>query len=136
MAAVHQPRRGRSATSRVAVTIAAVAGAVATIAGLVAATSGAADASYARDIQPIFNRSCVTCHPSSYPYLDLRPGRSFHALVGVVSNINPAYELVLPGRPQFSFLLLHPPDPSDAMLLTGHERVLIARWIAQGAPDN
>jgi hypothetical protein len=128
--------RPRSTIKRVAPAAAALAVAIAVTATLVRATSGAAGVSYARDIQPMFDRSCVACHPTSYPYLDLRPGRSFHALVGVVSTIDPAYELVLPGRPQLSFLLLHPPDPSDAMLLSGRQRALIARWIVQGAPNN
>jgi hypothetical protein len=112
--------------------LAAVASAV-----LVAARGGAArPVSYRADVQPIFDRSCTGCHPASYPYLDLRRGRSYAQLVGVPAATNPAFARVLPGRPDLSYLLLHPPDPSNAGLLTRADRRVIARWIAAGAPDD
>ena len=42
---------------------------------------------------------------------------------------------VLPGRPELSYLLTHPPDPSNANLLTAPERRAIERWILAGAPE-
>ena len=92
--------------------------------------------SFARQVQPIFDGKCVACHPVSYEYLDLRPGRSYADLVGVVSPLAPAFERVLPGRPELSFLLTHMPDPSRENLLTAREKELISRWIAEGARDN
>jgi hypothetical protein len=92
--------------------------------------------SYSRDVQSIFDAKCVSCHPVAYPYLDLRRGRSYAQLVGVVSPLSPAFERVLPGRPELSYLLTHVPDPSRRHLLGLDERSLIARWISQGAKDN
>ena len=103
--------------------------------GLVARPSSGA-VSYRRDVQPLFDAKCVTCHPVAYPYLDLRPGRSYRQLVGVVSPLSPAFERVLPGRPDLSYLLTHLPDPSRRHLLTAAERALLARWIRSGAKDN
>jgi hypothetical protein len=104
---------------------------------LVAARGSAEPAvSYRADVQPIFDRSCTGCHPASYPYLDLRPGRSYAQLVHVPAATNPAFARVLPGRPDLSYLLIHPPDPSNAALLTPADRRLIARWIAAGARDD
>ena len=92
--------------------------------------------SFAADVQPIFDRKCVACHPVSYPYLDLRRGRSYEQLVRVSARTRPAFERVLPGRPELSYLLTHPPDPSLRDLLTEGERALIARWIDEGARNN
>ena len=105
---------------------------------LVAAASGgrAARVSYARDVQPLFDRKCTSCHPVSYPYLDLRAGRSYDQLVHVPAATAPAFARVLPGRSELSYLLTHPPDPSLRDLLTEDERELLIRWIDEGARDD
>jgi hypothetical protein len=107
------------------------------IAVLVSAAAAGRDdhVSYARDVQPLFDRKCTTCHPVSYPYLDLRRGRSYVELVRVPAATAPAFARVLPGRPELSYLLTHPPDPSLRDLLTGGERELLVRWIRQGARE-
>lgn len=92
--------------------------------------------SFAQEIQPILDRKCTACHPVSYPYLDLRPGRAYDELVRVSAVTAPAFARVLPGRPELSYLLTHPPDPSLRDLLTDEERGLIAAWIRQGARRN
>jgi uncharacterized membrane protein len=92
--------------------------------------------SFDGDVQPIFDRKCTTCHPASYPYLDLRRGRSYGDLVGVPARTRPAFARVLPGRAELSYLLTHPPDPSLTGLLTDEELELIARWIDEGAENN
>lgn len=89
--------------------------------------------SYARDVQPLFDRKCTSCHPVSYPYLDLRSGSSYDDLVRVSAATAPAFARVLPGRPELSYLLTHPPDPSLRDLLTENERELLVRWIREGA---
>jgi hypothetical protein len=118
--------------------IAAGAVAVATPAGLALALGGgeSAGVSFAADVQPIFDTKCVVCHPTSYEYLDLRPGRSYLDLVRVSSALQPAFERVLPGRPELSFLLTHVPDPSREGLLSADDERVIATWIAEGARDN
>ena len=131
-------RRGAVRWRRGAV-LAAVGAAVVAGASVLAGAGGHAEArtvSFAHDVQPILDRSCTSCHPVSYPYLDLRAGRSYDELVRVPAATNPAFHRVLPGRPELSYLLTHPPDPSNASLLDGAELRLIERWIAEGAPDN
>ncbi len=104
--------------------------------GAAAAVGRGGHVSYARDVQPLFDRKCTTCHPVSYPYLDLRRGRSYDQLVRVPAQTAPAFARVLPGRPELSYLLTHPPDPSLRDLLTADERELLASWIRAGARDD
>jgi hypothetical protein len=88
------------------------------------------------DVQPIVDNKCTSCHPVSYPYLDLRRGRAYDDLVGVPAATAPAFERVRPARPELSYLLTHPPDPSLEGLLTLSERKTIEAWIREGARDN
>lgn len=105
--------------------------------GVAAARSGrAAPVSFSRDVQPIFDGKCTACHPVSYPYLDLRRGRSYDDLIRVQAATAPAFERVLPGRPELSYLLTHPPDPSLRGLLSARDRKTISDWIRAGAKDN
>jgi hypothetical protein len=101
-----------------------------------AGCGGGPAVSFSDDVQPIFDRKCTACHPVAYPYLDLRPGRSYEQLVRVSARTRPAFERVLPGRPELSYLLTHPPDPSLRGLLSDEELELLARWIDEGAKDN
>jgi hypothetical protein len=91
---------------------------------------------FGAEVQPIFDAKCVSCHPVAYPYLDLRPGQSYDDLVRVSAATRPAFERVLPGQPELSYLLTHPPDPSQRDLLTRDERETIAAWIRAGAKDD
>lgn len=91
---------------------------------------------FGADVQPIFDQKCVSCHPVAYPYLDLRRGHSYDDLVRVSAATKPAFERVLPGRPELSYLLTHPPDPSLRDLLTRDERGTIAAWIRAGARND
>lgn len=111
--------------------------AIATAPSLLPARQGRSEGvSFAGDVQPIFTAKCAVCHPVSYQYLDLRPGRSYDDLVRVSSALQPAFERVLPGRPELSYLLTHVPDPSRESLLTPRDRAVIERWIVEGAKDN
>ncbi len=91
---------------------------------------------FGADVQPIFDHKCVSCHPVAYPYLDLRRERSYEDLVRVSAATRPAFQRVLPGRPELSYLLVHPPDPSLRDLLTSDERATITDWIRAGARDD
>jgi hypothetical protein len=113
---------------------AAAALAVAALAAL--RPGGTEPVSFSGEIQPIFDRKCTACHPVSYPYLDLRRGRSYDDLVRVSARTAPAFERVLPGRPELSYLLTHPPDPSLEDLLSPADRKAISAWIREGARDN
>ena len=125
-------RRGLLAVAAAGLLAAAVAVPLGTSVG----SGSAQPISFAADVQPIFDQSCTACHPTSYPYLDLRRGRSYAQLLRVPAATNPAFARVLPGRPELSYLLTHPPDPSNAALLGERERRIIERWIDEGAPDN
>lgn len=103
---------------------------------LVGRDADASPVSFSRDIQPIFDVKCAVCHPVSYDYLDLRRGHSYDDLVRVSSALQPAFERVLPGRPELSYLLTHVPDPSREGLMTDLDRSLIERWILEGAKNN
>lgn len=114
-----------------------VAGGITSAAGIIAAgSSDGAAVSFRRDVQPIFDAKCVVCHPVAYPYLDLRRDRAYRQLVRVPSPLAPGFERVLPARPDLSYLLIHPPEPSNRGLLDAAERRTIARWIRDGAHDN
>jgi hypothetical protein len=120
----------RLGLSIVAVVAAGVAGALA-----LASRDGMAPR-FSADVQPIFDRKCVACHPVAYPYLNLRRGHSYRDLYRVSAATRPAFERVVPRRPDLSYLLVHPPDPSLRDLLSDAERTTIAGWIAAGARDD
>ncbi len=103
---------------------------------LAACGGGRAGVSFESDVQPIFDGKCVSCHPVAYPYLDLRAGRAYDDLYRVSARTRPAFERVLPYRPELSYLLTHPPDPSLRDLLSADERDTITRWILEGARRN
>ncbi len=91
---------------------------------------------FATDVQPIFDGKCIACHPVAYPYLDLRRGKSYADLVRVSAATRPAFERVVPGKPEFSYLVIHPPDPSLRGVLTRDDRETIVAWIKAGAKND
>jgi mono/diheme cytochrome c family protein len=103
---------------------------------------GPTPVSYASEIQPIFDASCVRCHgEGGSGGLDLRPGDSHGNLVGVISqNYAPAV-LVVAGEPTDSVLYEKIADtgrfggvmPPGAGALPDEEIALIRRWIEEGA---
>jgi hypothetical protein len=113
-----------------------VAAVAVTAVALILATRDGNAPRFAADVQPIFDAKCVACHPVAYPYLDLREGRSYDDLVRVPAETRPAFHRVLPGRPELSYLLTHPPDPSLRGLVSSDERETIAAWIRAGARDD
>jgi hypothetical protein len=113
-----------------------VAAVAVTAVALILATRDGNAPRFAADVQPIFDAKCVACHPVAYPYLDLREGRSYDDLVRVPAETRPAFHRVLPGRPELSYLLTHPPDPSLRGLVTSDERETFAAWIRAGARDD
>ena len=70
---------------------------------------GCPTVSFARNIQPIFNRSCATssqCHgPNGAQGLDLTTGNSIGNTVNVRSTQIPRRVLIRPGVPDESYLL-------------------------------
>jgi hypothetical protein len=129
-------QRQRIPNRRLLIGAAVLAGLAVFLATATLPADGGDPVSFSGDVQPIFDNKCASCHPVSYPYLDLRRGRSYDELVGVTAATAPAFERVLPARPELSYLLTHPPDPSLAGLLTRAERRTIEAWIREGARDN
>lgn len=104
----------------------------------------------ARDVQPILDRRCAFggCHSaaSRQAGLALVAGASHAALVGHAARLSPGDTLVVAGDSARSWLLRMIGDdagarrgfsrmPLAASPLTPNQRETIARWIAQGAPE-
>ena len=97
--------------------------------------------SFAQQIQPIFDASCVGCHGiGGNAGLDLRTGFSHANLVNVAAQAS-AGTLVAPGNSADSVLLnrltgnglgLMPPGGA----LGASTLDLVTRWIDEGAPDH
>jgi hypothetical protein len=108
--------------------------------------------SFARDVQPIFTRQCVSCHTAGSPTstfaglnMVLTQGNAFDSLVNQPSGQRDDLTLVVPGDAESSLLWLkvssnNPPVGSTMPLLgaplTGDELATIRDWINQGAEDN
>lgn len=111
----------------------------------------------------IFKTSCVFsgCHNGGQTdagRMDLREGMAHASIVGIDSNVDPGRQIVNPGNPAASYLLLmlgevepgeaDPPTvappasiglmPQNAggMLLCSQKRQAIVRWIEAGALDD
>lgn len=99
-----------------------------------------------RDVQPIFNVTCLGCHlhGRAIGSLDLAPGVAHESLVGAPSTQSPLL-LVSPGAPEASYLLhklagTHAEVgghgdrmPVGARTLTAEQLERVRRWIAEGA---
>ncbi len=104
----------------------------------------------------VFSASCAfsTCHGSSAPKgeLDLRPGKSYAALVGRPSARDPEHVLVVPGDPDASYLIdllygrgkptvarhtsatiMPPPDTG---VLEESWKAAVREWVTRGARDD
>ena len=115
-------------------------GALAAFAVLHAASDGAANAQgtvqFARDVWPIFESKCVTCHGPEDQFNDLRLDSKDRILKGGKNG-----KVVVPGDPAKSPMYVRvslPPDDLDIMPaegdpLTAAQIDAIKRWIAEGA---
>jgi len=111
-------------------------------------TTSTSGVSLVKDIQPIFNSSCVVCHQGAgQGGLTLEPGKAYTNLVGVKSIESPLMR-VSPGSPDNSYLLNKLQGtqtqvggsglqmPSGAPPLSSAQISLIQQWISQGALNN
>jgi hypothetical protein len=150
-------RRGLTPRRTAAAAAAAVAIAVAISAcgGGDGGSSSSTQAAAARavqfaDVQAIFNRSCIGCHPSVVQSLDLTAAKSYAGLVGVRAVEAPDLVRVVAGDPDRSFLWLKVAGlPGDASRNPGvggrmpqgqgplpqADLDTIRAWIEQGAKN-
>jgi len=115
------------------------------------ATNSTTPISFSKDVQPIFNGHCVTCHQGQGPEqsnLTLEPRLSYGNLVGVASTGNPAVMRVKAGAAGDSYLIAKVTGtqvqaggkgaqmPYNAAPLSQAQIDLIIHWIKQGALNN
>lgn len=104
--------------------------------------------SFARDIQPIFDLRCVSCHQGSgRAGLVLEPAMAYKNLVGVASTESQLLR-VAPGSPDKSYLLNKLRGTQSQVGGAGQQMPFggsplpqdqidsIQQWIMQGAPSN
>jgi cytochrome c553 len=112
-------------------------------------TTSAAGVSFSRDIQPIFNGSCVVCHQGAgQAGLTLEPNLSYGKLVGVPSTESATELRVKAGAPDQSYLIakltgsqvqaggIGAQMPLNAAPLSQAQIDKIRQWISAGAPNN
>jgi len=95
-----------------------------------------------KDVQPIFDHNCVSCHPNS-GNMSLMPGEAYNNLVNVISpeygivRVSPHYAdssvicMKLHGVEGYGFMM-----PLNGIPLEAEEIKTIEDWIDQGAQDN
>lgn len=104
-----------------------------------------ANPSYSKDIQAIFNTSCISCHggASGSAGLNLTTGQSYGNLVDVDSVQDATKKRVLPGNAADSYLVIKLEGrqatgsrmPPGGALHANHIQN-IKNWITQGAANN
>ena len=104
--------------------------------------------SFSRDIQPIFDTNCVTCHQEAGASggLNLESGTAYQAIVSVKSGES-QLEYVSPGKPEDSYLIrklenthVQAGGSGERMPLTGpldqQSIAAIRDWVKAGAIEN
>ena len=91
--------------------------------------------SFGRDVWPILNRHCVRCHHHEDP----ASGLAMNFAEGWRSPTDSGEPLIVPGRPEQSYLLIRMHDedagdvmPPDGQPLSIEERQVIHRWVRDG----
>jgi len=101
------------------------------IARLKPAPPGKAQAvTYARDVAPILNRQCVSCHrPGAVGPFSLSSYREARVWARQIADVTPR-QIMPPWKPVAGF-----GEFQDARSLTAREQATLARWAAAGAPE-
>lgn len=125
----------------------AVLGAVLGAAALTLAATGMAEAasgaiSYAKDVQPIFDKYCGACHHPGGPGTDTS-GLDLTSYEGVMKGTKFG-PIVVPGDALTSNLMAVLENRTDASIrmphsnrrdMTKNDRMVLRRWIAEGATE-
>lgn len=118
--------------------------------GMFAVAGPPQQVSYASQVQPIWTGKCVTtaCHDNVTPQarLNLTPAVSHAALVGIASQQCPSKQLVNPGEPGQSYVMIKLEGsgpcmtgsrmPKTSPALPAAQLQIIRDWIVTGAPNN
>lgn len=85
---------------------------------------------YARDVAPILNRQCVSCHqPGAVGPFSLSSYREARVWARQIADVT-RRQIMPPWKPVAGF-----GEFQDARLLAAREQAILARWAAAGAPD-
>jgi len=112
---------------------------------------GQREVSYAKDIRPILEKSCIECHNATgegqlasalslLAYEDLMKGTQFGPVVVPGSSMSSALYLVVAGKTDPEIRM--PPHHAESWAqgrgvpLTDEQIATIARWIDEGAKNN
>jgi hypothetical protein len=104
-----------------------------------AETAATSDVSYAKDIQPIFNQSCMPCHAGGK---DAKGSYDLTSYAGVMSNGSGSASKIVPGNADSSTLYLQlsgalqPQMPKGRPPLDAAQLANIKNWINQGTKNN
>ena len=123
-------------TTMLGITIAAAAAFVVSLVAPNRAVRAQGTVQFARDVWPIFESKCVTCHGPEDQFNDLRLDSKDRILKGGKNG-----KVVVPGDPGKSSLYVRvalPPDDLDIMPAEGDplsaaQIDTLKRWIAEGA---
>ncbi len=104
-----------------------------------AGTPAAGEVSFAKDIQPIFNQSCMPCHAGGQ---DAKGSYDLTCYANAMGSGKDSIANVLPGNADSSALCLRlsgaiPPQmPKGRPALDAAQLTTIKNWISQGAKNN
>jgi hypothetical protein len=99
------------------------------------------EVSFSKDVQPVFNQYCISCHPNS-GNLNLTQGNAYGELVNVNAS---GYSgvLVIPGDSENSILYkkidgsnLYGSNMPLGTSLPANQIAIIKKWIDDGAKNN
>jgi hypothetical protein len=94
--------------------------------------SGTETVSYSKDVQPLFNRSCISCH-NDFHILNLKDCCSYEILTkNNYVNVNDPEDSQLYKRIKHP----NPTMPPNGDPLSEQEVEVILTWIKEGAKDN
>jgi len=100
-------------------------------------TSG--DASFSRQVLPVFTQTCMPCHSGGK---DAKGNYDLTSYAGVMGNGSDSIPNVIPGNADSSFLyrrvtgVVPPQMPKGRPPLSASQLTTVKRWIDQGAKNN
>lgn len=94
-------------------------------------TEGTVGPTYWRDVRPVLDRTCARCHSDEGTVFSLDDVATARAMADAIAAVTSAGRMP-PAAPDPSCA---PYDGSETLMLTDAERLLLATWAANGAPE-